>query len=144
MPFGLNLSMSSARFSKPFSFVSFEKKAKLDVDFKQVMGAQFRGSPCLLFYVLRFVNTSGENVTLKEIVLRLKGRQDIDSTVLTTGQVETPKGERTESMMVQLGSPHRANIALIGWKIFGPSWASIKHFRGDLYWLAVRPSSLTA
>jgi len=31
---------------------------------KQVMGAQFRGMPCLLFYVLRFVNTSGENVTV--------------------------------------------------------------------------------
>ena len=28
------------------------------------MGAQFRGMPCLLFYVLRFVNTSGENVTV--------------------------------------------------------------------------------
>jgi hypothetical protein len=106
--------------SKPFSFVSFEKKAKLEVDFKQVMGAKFRGSPCLLFYVLRFVNTSGENVTVKEIVLRLKGRQDIDSTVLTTGQVETPKSEKTESIMVQLGSPPRANIVLIGWKDFRP------------------------
>jgi hypothetical protein len=75
--------------------------------------------PCLLFYVLRFVNTSDENVTVKEIVLRVKGRQDVDSTVLTTGQVETPKGEKTESIIVQIGSPPRvANMVLIGWKNF--------------------------
>jgi hypothetical protein len=106
--------------AKPFSFISFEKKKpKLDVDVKQVMGAQFRGMPCLLFYVLRFVNTSDENVTVKEIVLRVKGRQDVDSTVLTTGQVETPKGEKTESIIVQIGSPPRvANMVLIGWKNF--------------------------
>jgi hypothetical protein len=67
--------------SKPFSFISFQKKPKLDIEFKQIMGAQFRGMPCLLFYVLRFVNSSGENVTVKEIVLRIKGREDVDSTV---------------------------------------------------------------
>ena len=108
---------------KPFSaFISLEKKKpKLDVEVKQVMGAQFRGMPCLLFYVLRFVNSSGENVTVKEIVLRIKGREDVDSTVLTTGQVENPKGEKTESIVVQVGTPPRnANLVLIGWKNFRP------------------------
>ncbi len=112
--------------SKPFSFISFQKKSKLDVEFKQVMGAQYRGMPCLLFYVLRFVNTSGENVTVKEIVLRVKGREDIDSTVITTGQVEN-KGEKTESIIVQIGSPPRnANIVLIGWKNFRPILAEYR------------------
>ena len=106
--------------SKPFSFISFKKTSQLDVDFKQVVGARFRGMPCLLFYVLRFVNTSGENVTVKEIVLRVKGRQDVDSTVLTTGQAETPKGEKIESILVQIGNPPFANIILNGWKNFRP------------------------
>jgi hypothetical protein len=107
--------------SKPFSFISFQKRPKLDVEVKQVTGAQFRGMPCLLFYVLRFVNTSGENITVKEIVLRVKGREDIDSTVITTGQVENPKGEKTESIIVQIGSPPRnANMVLVGWKNFRP------------------------
>jgi hypothetical protein len=96
-----------------------DKKTRLDVDVTQVVATQFRGRPCLLFYVLRFVNTTDENVTVKEIVLRLKGRHDVDSTVLVTGQVESPKGYRSESIVLQFKSPPK-NIFLSGWKNLRP------------------------
>jgi hypothetical protein len=92
-----------------------EKKTRPNIDVTQVVGTQFRGLPCLLFYAFRFVNTTDKDVTMKEIVLRLKGRHDIDSTVLTTGQVESPKGYRSESIVLQHGSPPK-NIFLSGWK----------------------------
>lgn len=114
--------------SKPLSFLWSEKKtATLDVDVKQVVGAQFRGVPCLLFYDLHFANTSGENVTVKKIVLRVKGRrEDIDSTVLITGQVETPKGE-IDSIIVQVANPGKvANIILMNWKNLRPILSELK------------------
>ena len=96
-----------------------EKTTRLDIDVTQVVATQFRGHPCLLFYALRFVNTTDENVTLKEIVLRLKGRHDINSTILVTGQVESPKGYRSKSIVLQFGSPPK-NIFLSGWKNLRP------------------------
>jgi hypothetical protein len=101
--------------SKPLSFLWSEKKtATLDVDVKQVVGAQFRGVP-------------GENVTVKKIVLRVKGRrEDIDSTVLITGQVETPKGE-IDSIIVQVANPGKvANIILMNWKNLRPILSELK------------------
>ena len=56
---------------KPLEWlVSFKKEMHLDVDFKQILAANMRGQPCLLFYDLHFVNATGENLTVKKIVLR--------------------------------------------------------------------------
>lgn len=103
---------------KPLEWlVSFKKEMHLDVDFKQILAANMRGQPCLLFYDLHFVNATGENLTVKKIVLRAQkpagGQLEINSTVVTTGEVREAKGTLVELIVVQIGP---ANIVLIGWK----------------------------
>jgi len=107
--------------SKVVPFISLKKEARLDIDVRQIMGAQFRGQPCLLFYVLRFVNTSGENLTLKEIMLRVKGplgKHDVDSTVIPTGHVDF-RGEKWESILVLFPSKN-TQLSLRNWNNLRP------------------------
>ena len=81
---------------RPFEWlVAFKKEASIDVDFKQIMAGTMRGTPCLVFYDLHFVNSTGKNLTVKKIVLRLEkptgGQLEVDSTLVptATGDPET-------------------------------------------------------
>jgi hypothetical protein len=107
--------------SRPFSFIAFKKQAKLDVDFRQILGTKFANRPCLLFWVLRFVNNSAENVTLKEIRLRFQGplgKHDVESTVLTTGEVQPPNRPASEAIVIRGDNPPNDQLFIENWKNF--------------------------
>src|SRR5882672_743199 len=71
-------------FRKPFESLLVEKKrAKLEIDFGQIAIVRYgdaqNGNFCFLMYNMRFINSSGENLTLKKFYLRV-ANSEIEST----------------------------------------------------------------
>jgi hypothetical protein len=98
------------------------KQPSLDINVANVLAVRFfshgntqSGNLALILYDMKFVNSSDENVTLKEILLRYKlnvKERSVDSIVLLTGSVSSPLGQR-DSIIVHSG---RKNIFLMDWK----------------------------
>lgn len=112
---------------KPFSFITFNKEARLDLDYQQILGAQCNGRPSFVFYTFQFVNSSDDNLTVKQILVRYhtaSGERTVDSTVIDPGEVVTPKGN-VESIMIHSRS-RGANIMLMNWKNFRPVLGEFK------------------
>jgi hypothetical protein len=101
------------------AIVKFKKNFTLDINFANVVAARFSlpentqdGNLGLLFYDMKFVNSSAQNATVKQILLRYKfngADRTIDSYALRTGSTL----DQSRSIIVHIGP---ANIVLMNWK----------------------------
>lgn len=100
------------------SIVKFKQSAKLDINFANVMAVRFvlpqntqNGNFGFLLYDMKFVNSSSENITVKQILLRYRFDgvdHSVDLYVLQTGSTF----DQSKSIVAHLGP---ANIILMNW-----------------------------